>query len=333
MMKPFRPHPTSEYRSYLDLPKHAHLGDFERYPRPEGLKNTFGWFEVRVLPGDIYAIAEPYHEQNGCFYVVLGETKALLFDAGLGIYDPRPLVEELAGGREIIVVNSHFHFDHAGGSHFFDKVYIHADDLVRKVAENGLHTEVIREQVRDEAFPMGVPEGFDQAAYGTEPFNYEDVENGQIFDLGGRCLEVFYAPGHSGDGICLIDKENDLVLAGDTFYLGALYCQFASDDFGYSDPVAYGRTMHELYGRINDGTKVFCCHNAFEANGAKIGQAAELFDKLNEMIAEGGAGGGAGAAAETEVAAGTAANESQLDYGVEGQVFEHKGDDFSVMYV
>ena len=59
-------------------------------------------------------MAEPRHEQNGCFYVVLGETKALVFIRAH--HDPKPPVEELAGGREIVVVNSHFHSHYASGN-------------------------------------------------------------------------------------------------------------------------------------------------------------------------------------------------------------------------
>lgn len=314
-MKPYVPRPTTEYASYLDLPKRQYLGDYEKYPRVDGLAHTCGWFEVRRMPGDVLAVAEPMHEQNGCFYVVLGTEKALVFDTGLGIYNPRPLVEELAGDREIIVVNSHFHFDHAGGNHFFGKAFIHLDELVRRVADEGLHSENITYQVRDEAFPLGVPEGFDQMAYGTEPFEAIDVSEGMTFDLGGRSLEVFFAPGHSPDGICLIDEANDLVLAGDTFYLGALYGQFASDEFGYSDMEAYRRTMHRLSERVKDGTRIFCCHNEFMADGIKIKQAAELFDRILD-----------GTAREGQAA-------SSLDYGENGELREVFGDGFSIMYV
>lgn len=318
MVRPYIEKPKNGYSSYLDLPKRGYFADHAKYPVVPGLQNTFGWFEVRRMPCDgVFAVAEPRHEQNGCFYVVLGETKALVFDTGLGIYDPRPLVEELAGGREIIVVNSHFHFDHAGGNHFFErKCFIHADELVKRVASKGLHSDIIREQVRDEAFPLGVPEGFCQEAYGTEPFEFEDVTEGMIFDLGGRRLEVMFAPGHSPDGICLIDIGNDLALVGDTFYLGALYGQFASDEFGYSDMEDYRRTMHRLAERVNDGTKVFCCHNEFMADGVKIKQAAELFDQILD-----------GAVDATDRA------EDGLSYGEEGEIRQVFGDGFSVMYV
>jgi len=40
------------------------------------------WFEVTKLPNDVYSIAEPGHWQHVISFLVLGSTKALLFDTG-----------------------------------------------------------------------------------------------------------------------------------------------------------------------------------------------------------------------------------------------------------
>ena len=309
-IRPYQDTPSEEFRTWLDLPKHQYFRDTEKYPEVPGLKNTFGWFEVRRMPCEVFAVAEPRHEENGCFYVALGKDKALVFDTGLGIYDPEPLVEELAAGREIIVVNSHSHFDHTGGNHFFGKAYIRGTDLVKEIASRGLHNDVVRFQVRDEAFPMGVPAGFDQEAYGIEPFAYEEAEEGMTYDLGERKLEVMYTPGHSPDSICLLDRKNDLVLAGDTFYLGALYCHFPD-----SDMEAYSRTMHRLLHEIKDETKLLCCHNEFMTDGRKIRQASDLFDAILSGRAE---------SDDRE--------ESQLNFGEEGDVRQVFGEGFSILY-
>lgn len=68
--------------------------------------------------------------------------------------------------------------------------------------------------------------------------------------------------------------------------------------------------------RVNDETKVLCCHNEFMADGAKIKQAAELFDQILEGRVSGG---------ERE--------DGSLSYGEEGEVLQVFGDGFSVMYV
>lgn len=58
-------------------------------------------------------------------YLIVGPEKAMLIDTAFGLGDLKGLVEELAGGRELIVVNTHDHFDHAYGNCRFDKVYCH----------------------------------------------------------------------------------------------------------------------------------------------------------------------------------------------------------------
>ncbi len=42
------------------------------------------------------------------------------------------------------------------------------------------------------------------------------VEDGTLFDLGGRLVEVIATPGHTPGSICLFDHKERLLLAGDT---------------------------------------------------------------------------------------------------------------------
>ena len=45
-----------------------------------------------------------------------------MFDAGLGIGNIRNVVDQLTD-RDVIVLNSHTHYDHIGGNHLFDTIY------------------------------------------------------------------------------------------------------------------------------------------------------------------------------------------------------------------
>ena len=53
--------------------------------------------------------------------LVLGRSKALLFDTGYGICDICQYVRALTS-LPLTVVNSHCHLDHSGGNHFFPEV-------------------------------------------------------------------------------------------------------------------------------------------------------------------------------------------------------------------
>jgi glyoxylase-like metal-dependent hydrolase (beta-lactamase superfamily II) len=49
------------------------------------------------------------------------------------------------------------------------------------------------------------------------------VENGHIFDLGGRSLEVVSIPGHSPGSICLLDRQTRSLFSGDSIHSGTVW--------------------------------------------------------------------------------------------------------------
>ncbi|MCD8028457.1 MAG: MBL fold metallo-hydrolase [Erysipelotrichaceae bacterium] len=62
-----------------------------------------------------------------CSNVIIGDKKALVFDTGTGVenlYDEIKNITDL----DLIVINSHGHFDHIGGNYLFDSIYIHPLD-------------------------------------------------------------------------------------------------------------------------------------------------------------------------------------------------------------
>ena len=56
---------------------------------------------------------------------MVGSHSALLIDTGSGLFPLKPIIEKLINGKTLKVLNTHSHFDHIGGNHEFDKVYIH----------------------------------------------------------------------------------------------------------------------------------------------------------------------------------------------------------------
>lgn len=140
-------------------------------------------------------------------YLVVGEKKAVLVDTGMGIGSLRKVVESLTD-LPVMVVLTHGHPDHGGGTAEFEEVFMWAADfdVYSKMACKEF-------RIKDVSHMPGGPEMVEMLQpTGPEP---KPLEDGQIIDLGGRTLEVIYAPGHTHGSICLIDSKTRGMFTGD----------------------------------------------------------------------------------------------------------------------
>lgn len=213
------------------------------------------WFEVyRIRPG-VFAIYEPGQFEEVISYLIVGSDKALLFDTGLGIGDMRRLIGELTD-REVVVLNSHTHYDHVGGNHAFDTIYGTDLDYTRQ-HERGRSHEEVAEFVGEGWIWKDTPEGFSTGDYVSRPFRVaERVTDGQVISLGDVALEVLLTPGHAPDSLCLLDRRRRLLFTGDTFYPATLYAHLPGSTFE-----DYQRTAARLAGLANAVDVVLPAHN------------------------------------------------------------------------
>lgn len=251
---------------------------YAKYEKVE-VKNGQDWFEVYKLPCNVYAICEPNQFQEVNIFLVPGKDRALLFDTGMGIGKIRPLIEELCPG-EVIVVNSHFHFDHIADNHCFDQVHIYNDDLAKKVAATGLAKEALGNQLEERMFRFGYPKGFNPETYQIPPYNAVPIEDGYCFDLGDRVLKAIHTPGHSNDGIMLYDEKYRFLLTGDTFYPGALYAHFDNEEFGQFSFEDYIASMEKVSRLIPNLDYLCCSHRDFTAPPQKLREVADALQSI-----------------------------------------------------
>lgn len=177
-------------------------------------------YEVREVEKNVFVVNE--YDMN-YMYVILGTKKCLLIDTGTGTCDYRSVVDRLVNGKPFDVVCTHCHVDHCGGIGQFDRIYMHPDDIAPVTVSNGLEGTIsVANRCRYCA------RGFAVNPEGSLPFTTECIEpidttgiefvgirEGYEFDLGDRKLSVLEMPGHSRGSICLLDKGNRILFAGD----------------------------------------------------------------------------------------------------------------------
>jgi hydroxyacylglutathione hydrolase len=142
-------------------------------------------------------------------FLVVGTRSAALLDTGCGAGDLKSLVESMTK-LPISVICTHGHVDHAGGTYGFENVYLnnHDYDLVMK------HTTL---DFRKAVIEMSVDPGkvADEMYVPQRKDDYQNLLDGQIFDLGDITLEALAMPGHTQGTMCILLREMRTLLLGD----------------------------------------------------------------------------------------------------------------------
>lgn len=237
------------------------------------------WFDVYRLPHEVYAITEPRHFQEVTSFLILGSQSALLFDTGMGIGNIKKVVTALHPGN-VVVINSHFHFDHIADNHRFDRVFLFNEPHAVSQLQKGCTPAELAYNVQPAMFWGNPPNGFDPAAYAIPPVTPQVVEDGHLFDLGNRTLQVIHTPGHTRDCIMLLDTGNRILFTGDSLYKGALYLHFQSPMYGYSDLAAYTNSMKKA-ARLAASLKfLYCSHNDPVVNPSMLHALVQALEQI-----------------------------------------------------
>jgi len=247
-------------------------------PRPEyknlaPIQVSDSWFEVyRVAPG-VFAIYEPHQSEEVISYLILGKSRALLFDTGMGISDIKKLTGELTR-LPVVVLNSHTHDDHVGGNWQFDYVYGMDTEFTRKNAKGS------REDAQAEIAPGEIcgqlPAGFNRNAYATRPWSIKTyIHDGDRIDLGERSLEVVATPGHTPDALSLLDRSNGLLFTGDTYYPAPIWLFRPETDLD-----AYKNSVRKLVSLAPQIKLVLGAHNIPVASPSVLPQLLAAFENV-----------------------------------------------------
>ena len=114
-------------------------------------------------------------------FLVTGEEEALLIDTGFADSQVHQAVRRLTS-LPVRVVLTHGDADHAGGLKDFGEGFLHRADW-----------HLVKDKV-----------------------SLKPLEEGDVFQCGGYCLEVVEIPGHTYGSVAFLDRERKLLLPGDS---------------------------------------------------------------------------------------------------------------------
>ena len=156
-------------------------------------------------------------------FLLEGKKNSALIDTGCGLGEIDKCVKEITD-KMLYVLLTHSHPDHAGGVYHFKSlpIYMNSDDDSLKLW--GMRTDNGFRRMYIETRGPRLYDGEIRNLYSLIPndnpdctsFDYINIDDGSIIDLGERTLECIHTPGHTDGSICFLDRKNRLLFSGDT---------------------------------------------------------------------------------------------------------------------
>ena len=194
---------------------------------------------------------------NNFIYLLIGKEKAMLIDTCSSEGNVREVVEELTD-KEIMVVNTHGHFDHTGGNACWPEAWMTKEAAV----------------YAKEPFPGIHREWFAKKPYPDYKIHF--LKDGDVINLGEREVEVLGIPAHSEGSIALLDRNTESLFCGDEIESGQVILFVRNEAISLKElAIKHRENMLKLKARRKEYNHIWPAHN---------GLPWEPDDYLNDYI-------------------------------------------------
>jgi glyoxylase-like metal-dependent hydrolase (beta-lactamase superfamily II) len=220
---------------------------------------------IKKIQSNIYLIRElDYIESCNC-YLIIGTKKCLLIDFGIGLDNIFNFIFPLIKNKELIKVLTHFHFDHFGGTKYFDNI------LANKIKIKDIGIKYLNEK------DFYSNEHYLKAIGNLEiDFNkFIHVKDKETINLGDYIFEIIYTPGHDSSSISLFEKKNKMLFSGDLIYDGEIYHDLK--DSNIKDYILSLQKILSLEPKI-----IYGGHNMAMSSSTIIKKVIQSIQKLNK---------------------------------------------------
>ncbi len=166
---------------------------------------------TKKLTDRIYILKDRF---DCCANLVLGSERALLYDTGCGADNMKEAVRKITA-LPLIVVASHGHFDHTGGSSVFDAVYLSKKDkVIIDEYDEALLNKWLKE-LKDLDKKAAETDDVPEVSFNGEGWKNIKYITEKEISLGDITGEIVELPGHSLGSVGVFFPELKVLLSGD----------------------------------------------------------------------------------------------------------------------
>ena len=221
--------PLNVGEAYLDA---AWINNLRENNKTKKIYDVDPFVEVYQFRENFYGLLTNLLDGHNNFvwmYLIIGPEKAMLIDTSFGLGNLKGLVDEISGGKPVILVNTHCSCDHSYGNCQFDKAYGHVDlvDDMNWKQDPGIWDYLFDDNGnsiwvdfdRKEIIPF-------------KKYEFVGVPDGYVFHLGEDYdVELIWLPGHQPGHAGYLDKKNRILIAGDAICGSGVGLSGGSDFF------------------------------------------------------------------------------------------------------
>ena len=178
-------------------------------------------------------------------YIVHSDKECMIIDPGCNNLEEENLIQKYISDNQLIpkkLINTHCHLDHIFGNHFIANTY----NLVPKMHEKDLP---LLTKAVDIAKLYNVN-------LTPPPLDVQHIHENEIIHLGDSCWEVLFTPGHAPGHICLLNRTDKIILAGDVLFLMSI----GRTDLPLSNHDDLINSIKNKLFILDDDIEVFCGH-------------------------------------------------------------------------
>jgi hydroxyacylglutathione hydrolase len=198
-------------------------------------------FAVTQIRPALFALSEPDYYQHNVSYVIVGEDRALVIDAGASTTEDMTRAVRRLTDKPFAVIPTHLHYDHLGSIHHFQEVWL-------------IDVPATRQLVRKDGYTYVPPDRHiaTAAEFSATPFKVgRYIKPGDTVDLGDRPVQILFTPGHTRDEVVIYSPLDNILFTGDFIYPASLFSGNAKDYLAAADKVL---------ATINRDTKIYGAH-------------------------------------------------------------------------